>query len=56
MLAQSLVEYGGLQGIGVGLQGLADSILYTVGTFPPGAWVIIGGVALGVLWLWGRRS
>ena len=55
MLAQSFVEYGVLQSLASGVRGLTDSITYQVSNVGPGSWLIVGGVALGALWLWSHR-
>ena len=55
MLAQSFLEYGVLESLASGVRGLGDSFSYAVSNVTPVGWLIVGGVALGILWLWSHR-
>ena len=56
MLAQSFVEYGALTSLVSEVQLFVYSVRSWVGMAGPETWLAIGGIAIVVFWLWGRRT
>jgi hypothetical protein len=56
VFAQALGEYGGSSAFGASIGQAWDRVMLRLGSVDSTTWGIVGGVALLVLVLWGRRS